>query len=139
MKVTRIAYSKGLTAAKLARLVEIAARLGHLRTELWDQFGSRAGVGINKFTIGYGWCSPGTEPTTPAALWKDTTADTLDAIGAQREAAKVKVRRAIAGRTSDPIERKRLYTLLMKPLSPDSSCSREQGPYGYQQSANYLF
>jgi IS605 OrfB family transposase len=112
MKVTRIATSRDLTAAKLARLTEIAARLGGLRRELWDRFGSRAGVGINKLTIGYGWCPPGTEPTTPAALWKDTTADTLDDIGTHRAAAKLKVRRAIAKRTTDPAERQRLYTLL---------------------------
>jgi hypothetical protein len=49
---------------------------------------------------------------SPARLWKETLRETLKDILSYREAAKVKVRRAIAKRTDDEKERKRLFTLL---------------------------
>lgn len=39
-KVTRIAYSKKLNAAKYAALEEQARRLGRVRSEVWNRYGS---------------------------------------------------------------------------------------------------
>ena len=41
--VTRVAYSKHLTGRKFAELSELARRLGRLRHELWDRYGSAQG------------------------------------------------------------------------------------------------
>jgi hypothetical protein len=46
MKITCIAKSKALTAAKLELLTEIALRLGKLRAEFWNEFGSLKGVNL---------------------------------------------------------------------------------------------
>lgn len=112
MKVTRIAYSKHLTESKLERLTEIAARLGKLRTELWDRYGSVAGVGLDQRALRDEWLAEKRQFHVPARLWKETLRETMAAIAMYREAAKVKVRRAIPAHTKDKAEQKRLYTLL---------------------------
>ena len=47
-----------------------------------------------------------------ANAWKETLRDAMGDIRASRDAAKLKVRRAISQRTTDPAERKRLFTAL---------------------------
>lgn len=111
-KVTRIAYGKDLNATKLNRLVEIADRLGKLRTEIWRRFGSINGVGVSHRTIRDQWLVEQREFDVPARLWEETLRDTLADIKAYCESAKEKVRRAIRKRTKDDKERKWLYTLL---------------------------
>ena len=113
-KVTRIAYSKRLNQGKYNRLTEIARRLGRLRAEVWQRYGSIQGVGLSDRQIRDQWMSEGRQFDVPARLWKETLRDTLCDIVAYREAAKVKVRKAIWKRTQDETERKRLYTLLKK-------------------------
>ncbi len=44
-KVTQIVYSKKLNNGKFDRLDEIAKRLGKLRAEVWQRFGSVQGLG----------------------------------------------------------------------------------------------
>lgn len=112
MKVTRIAFSKNLNQDKLDRLTEIAKRLGALRTELWDRFGSVAGVGVDQRELRNQWLADKRQFDVPARLWKETLRDTMSDIAMYREAAKVKVRRAIPAHTKDKSEQKRLYTLL---------------------------
>jgi IS605 OrfB family transposase len=112
VKVTRIAYSKNLNQDKLDRLTEIASRLGTLRTELWDRFGSIAGVGVEQREMRDQWLADKRKFDVPARLWKETLRDTMADIVMYREAAKVKVRRAIPAHTKDKSEQKRLYTLL---------------------------
>jgi len=111
-KVTRIVYGKDLNAAKFNQLVEIADRLGKLRTEIWRRFGSINGIGVSHRIIRDQWLAEQREFDTPARLWKETLRDTLGDINAYCESAKEKVRRAIRKRTKDDKERKRLYTLL---------------------------
>src|SRR4051794_5120908 len=91
-KVTRIAYSKQITQSKFEHLAEIAKRLGALRTELWDRYGSMAGVGIQQRDLRDQWLAEGRKFNIPARLWKETLRDTTDDIAMYREAAKVKVR-----------------------------------------------
>lgn len=112
MKVTRIAYSKNINQDKVARLTEIANRLGKLRTELWDRFGSVAGVGLDQRELRDQWLADQRKFGVPARLWKETLRDTMADIALYRESAKVKVRRAIPAHTKDKAEQKRLYTLL---------------------------
>ena len=112
VKVTRIAYSKDLNQGKYDQLEAIAQRLGQLRAEVWQRFGSINGVGVTDRQIRDGWLVEKREFDTPARLWKATLHDTFADITMYREAAKVKVRKAIHKRTDDEEERKRLYTLL---------------------------
>ncbi len=111
-KVTRIATSQNLNAGKLDQLKEIASRLGNLRAEVWHRYGSIAGVGQEARQIRDDWLASGRVFDVPARLWKETLRDTFDDICLYREATKVKVRKAIAKRTNDEEERKRMYTLL---------------------------
>jgi len=111
-KVTRIAYSKNINQGKYIHLVELARRLGQLRTEVWQRFGSIGGVGLGHRQIRDQWLAEGREFDVQTRLWKETLRDTMADIAAYREAAKVKVRQAIRRRSQDDGERKRLYTLL---------------------------
>jgi IS605 OrfB family transposase len=114
MKVTRIAYSRGLNAAKYALLTVQAGRLGRVRSLVWDRYGSVAGARLRDREVRDGWMADGTAAGfgVLANAWKETVRDTVADIAACREAAKAKVRRAVAKRTADPVERKRLYGLL---------------------------
>lgn len=112
VKATRIAFSKNLTKRKLKKLTEIANRLGDLRTELWDRYGSVAGVGVDQRDLRDQWLAEKRQFNVPARLWKETLRDTMADIAMYREAAKVKVRRAIPAHAKDKDEQKRLYTLL---------------------------
>ena len=111
-QVTRIAYSHNLNAGKLDQLKEIASCLGNLRTEVWHRYGSISGVGHSSRQIRDEWLAENRQFDVPARLWKETLRDTFDDICLYREAAKVKVRKAISKRTKDESERKRLFTLL---------------------------
>ena len=115
--VTRIAYSKNLNVSKFEKLTEIAFRLGKIRKEVWHRYGSISGVGFDTQPKGltyYGirdkWLNR--QFDVPARLWKETLRDTFADICLYREATKVKVRKAIAKRTSNEQERKRFFTLL---------------------------
>ncbi|MCW3820549.1 RNA-guided endonuclease TnpB family protein [Micromonospora sp. DR5-3] len=116
MKVTRIAYSARLNPGKYAALVEQARRLGRVRSEVWQRYGSILGVGsgLRDRQVRDRWLADGTHARfgVLANAWKETVRDAMADIGANLEAAKVDVRRAISRRTNDPAERKRMYTAL---------------------------
>ncbi|MER5964887.1 zinc ribbon domain-containing protein [Streptomyces sp. NPDC002057] len=109
MKVTRIAYSRGLNAGKYQRLEEQARRLGSVRTLVWRQYGSLKGVGTTDRVIRDRWMKDGTARgfRVPANAWKETVRDVFADIRANREAAKVPVRRAVSRRFADEEPRKR--------------------------------
>jgi IS605 OrfB family transposase len=111
-KVTRIIYSQNLNEGKLAQLTEMASRLGKLRAEVWQRFGSVQGVELTHRQIRNQWTAEGRHFNIAARLRNETLRDTFADIVTYREAAKVKVRKAIRQRTDDNDERKRLYTLL---------------------------
>ncbi|MEV0808903.1 transposase [Micromonospora sp. NPDC050200] len=116
MKVTRIAYSARLNPGKYAALVEQARRLGRVRSEVWQRYGSILGVGsgLTDRQVRDRWLADGTHALfgVLANAWKETVRDGMADIGANMEAAKVDVRRAISRRTNDPAERKRMFTAL---------------------------
>jgi transposase len=114
VKVTRVGYSKDLNSGKLGELAEQARRLGRVRSLVWQRYGSVAGAGLSSRQIRDQWMADGTAATfgVLATPWKETVRDAVDDIRACREAAKVKVRRAIIRHTTDPAKQKRLYALL---------------------------
>lgn len=116
MKVTRIAYSKQLNTGKYGRLEEQARRLGRVRSKVWREYGSIGGAGVKDRAIRDQWMSNGTDRTfgVLANAWKETVRDAVADIAANREAAKVRVRRAVDRRIKDEKERKRLYTALKR-------------------------
>lgn len=112
-KVTRIAYSKDMTKSKLDRLIEIANRLGSIRTDIWRRFGSLAGLEYKSDrAVRDEWLKDDVQFNVPARLWKATLADVWADIVMYREAAKSNVRKRIRSHTEDSAEQKRLYLLL---------------------------
>jgi IS605 OrfB family transposase len=116
VKVTRIAYSKNLNAGKYAQLEEQARRLGVVRSLVWRLYGSVNGLPWSDRQIRDVWIADGTAQTfgVLANAWKETVRDAVADISANREAAKVKVRQAVARRNLDEPERRRLYALLKR-------------------------
>ncbi|MGP3972375.1 zinc ribbon domain-containing protein, partial [Streptomyces sp. 6N223] len=116
MKVTRIAYSTNLNAGKYAQLAEQAIRLGAVRSRVWRDYGSIAGVGVKDRAVRDQWMRDGTAAGfgVLANAWKETVRDAVADITANREAAKVKVRRAIARTEVAEAEKKRLFTDLRR-------------------------
>ncbi|MCW3813250.1 transposase [Micromonospora sp. DR5-3] len=116
MKVTRIAYSTALNRGKYAGLVEQARRLGRVRSQVWQRYGSIHGVGsgLRDRQVRDRWLADGTHLQFGllANAWKETVRDAMADIAANMEAAKVEVRRAICRRTKDLGERKRMFTAL---------------------------
>ena len=115
MKATRILNSKNLNQGKLEALKDQADLLGRIRSEIWQNYGSISGVGLKDRTIRDQWLKEKRDFSPLSAnAWKETVRDSVSDIKACREAAKVKVRKAIRKHTSDESEQKRLYTLLKK-------------------------
>lgn len=116
MKVTRIAYSMNLNTGKYAQLEEQAARLGVVRSKVWREYGSVAGVGVKDRTIRDRWMRDGTaaEFGVLANAWKETVRDAFADITANREAAKLKTRRAVSKLKVSETEKKRLFTALRR-------------------------
>ncbi|SCL14811.1 transposase, IS605 OrfB family, central region [Micromonospora rhizosphaerae] len=116
MKVTRIAYSTGLNAGKYAALREQARRLGRVRSEVWQRYGSVAGVGsgLRDRQVRDRWLADGTHMRfgVLANAWKETVRDAMADIAANLASAKVEVRRASGPRINDPAERKRMLAAL---------------------------
>ncbi|CAN5570900.1 hypothetical protein BH10CHL1_BH10CHL1_42070 [soil metagenome] len=112
MIVTRVAFSKQLNKIKYDQLAELATRLGRLRTKVWDKYGSISGIGLGHRDVRDSWLDEERVFDVQARLWKQTLSDTMNDVITYREAAKVKVRKAIFHRTKDKEERKRLYILL---------------------------
>ncbi len=114
MKVTRVAFSKDLNRGKYAQLAEQAHRLGRVRCEVWQRYGSVNGAGLPDRKIRDRWMEDGTAMKfgVLANAWKETVRDAVADIAANRAAAKAAVRKAVNRRTSDHAERKRLFAAL---------------------------
>ncbi|BAP55528.1 transposase, IS605 OrfB family, central region [Thioploca ingrica] len=104
---TQIAFSDKLNQGKYQAMLEQARRLGVIRTEVWQRFGSIKGVGLPDRTIRDKWIKEGRQFNVGATPWKQTLGDAIGDIKANREAAKVKARQAITRHTQDELEQKR--------------------------------
>jgi IS605 OrfB family transposase len=109
---TAIAFSETLNKGKYAALTEQAKRLGAIRTEIWQRFGSIKSICLNDRKIRDNWLHTGRQFKVGANSWKETLRDAMSNIKTNREAAKFHARRAIYTHTKDKEEQKRLYTLL---------------------------
>jgi hypothetical protein len=144
VKVTRIAYSRGVNAGKYGELVEQARRLGRVRSLVWDRYGSITGVGVSDRQIRDAWMADGTAASfgVLANAWKETVRDAVADIRAHREAAKAEVRRMIGRRGLPEAERKRLYTLLKRDQWTGDPWlrrwMREQWRRGHNHTSNQL-
>lgn len=114
MTTTRIAYSHHLNAGRYGALNEQARRLGRVRSEVWQRYGSISGVGLTDRQVRARWLADGTHHQfgVLANAWKETVRDAMADIAAARESAKAHVRRAIRSRTGDQAELKKLFGLL---------------------------
>ena len=110
--ITQIAYSDKINQGKFAALIEQAERLGAIRSEVWERFGSINGIGLRDRTIRDNWLKQGKKFNVGATPWKQTLCDAIGDIKACREAAKFDVKQAIRRHTQDKAEQKRLYTAL---------------------------
>jgi len=109
---TQIAFSDNFNKGKLAALTEQAIRLGPIRTEVWQRFGSIKGIDLRDRTIRDRWIKEGRQFNVGATPWKQTLCDAIGDIKACRESAKFDVKQAIRRHTNDKIEQKQFYTLL---------------------------
>ena len=114
MKVTRILRAKRPNKGKVASLREQAHRLGQVRTDVWQRFGSIGGVGLSDRQIRDAWLGEGRDFPVSANAWKETLRDAKGDITANMESAKVKARRCIWRHTQDKTEQKRLFTALKR-------------------------
>ncbi|MXZ40716.1 MAG: transposase, partial [Caldilineaceae bacterium SB0666_bin_21] len=117
-KVTRILHSQGLNASKYSRLSEMAVLCGQVRSDAWRRCSGVSTVRQSPYDVRDDWMAEGYDwHGLPARLGKAMLSDALGDMAAAREAAQVKVKRAIRHRTrNDDAERKRLYSLLKRNL-----------------------
>ncbi len=114
MKAARILNAKKPNKGKVDALREQASRLGTIRSEVWQRFGSIQGVGLSDRQIRDGWLREGRGFPVLANAWKETLRDAKGDITACMEAAKVKARKRIWRHTHDKAEQKRLFTALKR-------------------------
>ena len=109
MKVTRT-----LQADAPPELAPICRTIGYLRADIWRRYGALGNVGRSALDIRKDIIARNLYGSLPVdgTIRNETTKDVVNDILTYKAAAKRKVRQAIAQRTSDPDERKRLYALL---------------------------
>ncbi|CAK0761305.1 transposase [Gammaproteobacteria bacterium] len=112
MKTTRIALSKQLNPGKLSALEEQAQRLGAIRSEVWQRYGSIQALRLTDRQIRDTWINEKRTFPVLANAWKETLRDAETNIVMTVEAAKVKARQAIRNHSPDVQERKSLYARL---------------------------
>ncbi len=111
MKVTR-----ALLADAPPQLASICKTIGYLRADIWRRYGALGNVGVSASAIRTGIVGKKIYDSLPidGTIRSETTKDIVNDILAYKAAAKRKVHQAIAKRTTDENERKRLYTLLRR-------------------------
>ena len=139
---TQIAFSDKINPGKLAALTEQAGRLGAIRSEVWQRFGSINGIGLRDRTIRDNWLKQGKQFNVGATPWKQTLCDAISNIKACREAAKFDVKQAIRRHAQEKLEQKRLYTALKSDKYLDdrylSRMMRKQFKRGHNHTHNQI-
>jgi hypothetical protein len=87
---TQISFSDDLNPGKLAALEEQAQRLGAVRSETWQRYGSIHGVYLTDRQIRDGWLKEKRTFSVLANAWKETLRDAKANIVMMLEAVKVK-------------------------------------------------
>jgi IS605 OrfB family transposase len=111
--VTRILHA---APSSLPALRAISKVMAFVRADLWRRYGALGTIGKNAATIrkevtAGGWYA---SLAVDGTIRAETTKDVVNDILTYKAAACAKVRQAIAKRTSDEAERKRLFTLLRR-------------------------
>ena len=111
MKVTRT-----LHADVPAQLTSICKATGYLRADIWRRYGALGNVGVSASAVRTEIVEKQIYDNLriDGTIRAETTKDIVNDILTYKAAAKLKVRQAIAKRTSDENERKRLYALLKR-------------------------
>lgn len=111
MKVTRT-----LLADAPAQLAAICMTAGYIRADIWRRYGALGNVGVSASAMRTEIVNKKIYDSLriDGTIRAETTKDIINDILTYKAAAKVKVRQAVAKRTSDESERKRLYTLLKR-------------------------
>ncbi|WP_295409110.1 transposase [uncultured Thiocystis sp.] len=109
MKVTRTLIADGPP-----ELTPICQAMGFLRADIWRRYGALGNLGKSALDIRKDIVARNLYGSLPVdgTIRNETTKDVVNDLLTYKAAAKLKVRQAIAKRTNDPTERKRLYTLL---------------------------
>jgi IS605 OrfB family transposase len=116
MIVTRIVKSNHLNPSKYQQLAIQAQRLGKIRSEVWQRFGSIKGVSIpSDRKIRDQWLQEPRQFKVSANAWKETLRDSFSNIKANRESAKEKIRTTLYKTVVDDQQRLASY----KKLSSD--------------------
>ena len=140
--ITRIAFSDHINPGKFAALIEQAGRLGAIRSEVWERFGSINGIGLRDRTIRDNWLKQGKQFNVGATPWKQILCDAISNIKACREAAKFDVKQAIRRHAKEKLEQKRLYTVLKSDKYLDdlylSRTMRKQFKRGHNHTHNQI-
>jgi hypothetical protein len=95
-------------------LASICKAMGFVRADIWRRFGALGTVGKSAGDIRAAITSTACYSGLPVdgTIRNETTKDIINDVLLYKAAAMTKVRQSIAARTSDPVERKRLYKLL---------------------------
>ncbi len=95
-------------------LTGVCKVMGFVRADIWRRFGALGTVGKNAAAIRKEITSAGqyARLDVDGTIRAETTKDVVNDILTYKAAAMLKVRQAVAARTKDVAERKRLYTLL---------------------------
>ncbi len=111
MKVTRTIFSD--VPPQLAAICKTA---GYIRADIWRRYGALGNVGVSASAVRTEIVKKGIYDNLPidGTIRAETTKDIVNDILTYKAAAKLKVRQAIAKRTNDESERRRLYTLLKR-------------------------
>ncbi|QVL47707.1 MAG: transposase [Thiocapsa sp.] len=109
MNVTRTLF-----ADAPSELAPICRAMGFVRADIWRRFGALGSIGKSNLQLRKAIAARDLYGALPVdgTIRNETTKDVLNDILTYKAAAKLKVRQAIAARTTDEVERKRLYTLL---------------------------
>lgn len=108
MKVTRTLFADVPT-----QLALICKTAGYIRGDIWRRYGALAHVGMPASAVRTEIVERKIYDGLPldGSIRAETTKDIVNDILTYKAAAKLKVRQAIAKRTKEEGERKRLYTL----------------------------
>ncbi|MFP3551115.1 transposase [Paraburkholderia sp. SIMBA_049] len=118
--ITRILHA---TPSSMPALRAVCKAITFVRADLWRRYGGLGTVGRNAVAIRKEVTAGGWYASLPVdgTIRAETTKDVVNDILTYKAAACAKVRQAIAKRTSDEAERKRLFTLLRKDQWLDDS------------------
>jgi hypothetical protein len=112
--MTTVTRTLHATPSSLPAIRAVCDAMAFVRADLWRRYGALGTIGksaadIRKEVTARGWYAG---LAVDGTIRAETTKDAVNDILTYKAAACAKVRQAIAKRTSDQAERKRLYTLL---------------------------